>query len=831
MNFRISYIKLVNHVVLGNIETFIDNDIVSIMGRNGSGKSFLIDTLHPYSKSTRFVSTYPVKKGEVGYKQINFEFPDGIVYETIHEYQPKGKTHSCKSYLNKIENGVKLELNPTGHCEKYDELITKHLNATAGILNIGFISFKANGITGSKGTERKAVLETTIDSDTLKTYKKNVRSLLNEYNAFAKQYERKKLALAALYTESSLDDDYSDLEARKYNSEVELETVTTRFHELTHRLAELDKLRNLDVNKITQLYNIAIELNGSTNKNIMSIYHELQGYQSEAEKVSDRITRLDTDISLIKRSDAIKASLVEFKEKLDTIHKDLENHTSDLNKYVNDTDSVKLDEWLTKIIYYASEFTSRLKCIGLASNMDENTFSVLIEDLTKEKSDMSRFVAKYDLAANSTDGEKYDIVYNDICGSCVLYDKFVKSEQFVVNNRDKYNQVTRYDLPEIEQKVNLLTITKADIDSSVRNLVTDISTHLTTLSIDTIGVRSITDFLAQCSNGTLQPKLSKLKNWIADKRDIIEQLKTDEVNMTNKIAAIQEHGVEFTTTNSLSDLVSERDALRDKVRELDNILSNETNIMIMNLNINDPVISEYIVKTFDDLITIYNMMSKNNTYYNELKHELDKVTDRKNELPGIINNLFASMIENRHKLNELQEINTSLLNYDKSRGILQKCKDVIEKDIPLALLQNNLKFIEDSTNNILSANDINMSVNIISTDKEIIIEVSMKDKVVEDATQLSDGETCIMSLLLNACVLNIIGYPILCLDEIDANLDTVMKSKFNDLVCTIMSTLNISQVICISHNVASGINFSTKLLLGSSEGLEVLQQDAKIIKL
>lgn len=829
MNFKISYFKLINHIVLGDKECYIDNDIVSIMGRNGSGKSFLIDTLHPYSKSSRFVGSYPVKKGEVGLKQVNFALPNGITYETIHEYVPKGKSHACKSYLNKIENGIKYELNPTGHCEKYDELIRMHLNADNSILNIGFISFKANGITGSKGVERKKVLETTIDSKTLKDYKKNVRQHLSDHNAYAKQYEHKKMKLASFYTEESLSKERDILESKKSMMEIKLKEADSKYHEIKHKLDEVTKMRSLDVNKIKTLYNISTLMNEG---DVIHTKHaELTQALSSFKTLSNELYDVNEQITSITMLNTLKKQMRESERHLNVINNDIANHINNVSEYVNNYDDIKLIEWMWKFENYSREVSTRLSNVKVVLN-NANTLNEILRQLSEEQNTLTQFIAKYDLANSNSDGEVYDVTYHDVCNNCSLYNKFIKSEQFILENNDKYKKTTQYDLPEISDKIHNLSVVRDTMHKSVVNIISDIKIHLTQKSIDTIKVKDIDSFIMACSNDDLTNKINKLNVWVTEKKDIIEKLKQNKADLENKISTMKLQIDNFDDPEiELVDLTTKRSELTQKCTEMDTMLNTAVNKMILDLDMSDRDIIEYSLKNHKDLKVIYNMVSENDRYYNHLSEELQRITRDKNELPVKINEVFVDIINNNNKLAELQDVNTKLLEYDKTRKILQRCKDVIEKDIPLALLQNNLKFIEDSTNAMLSSNDINMTVNIISTDSEILIEVTMGDKVVDDATQLSDGETCIMSLLLNACILHIIGYPILCLDEIDANLDTVMKTKFNDLVYTIMSTLNVSQVICISHNVASGINFATKLLLGSSAGLDVVQNDSTIVKL
>ena len=132
----------------------IDRDIIQILGLNGSGKSLLMSTLHPYAKSGRFDKSYPIKIGMSGYKKVVYR--DGNKYIiTEHEYTPKGDTHSAKSYLTIMENGVETKLNPTGHRDMYVELVNTHLHYNSKVEDIANLSESFNGITNSTPLDRK----------------------------------------------------------------------------------------------------------------------------------------------------------------------------------------------------------------------------------------------------------------------------------------------------------------------------------------------------------------------------------------------------------------------------------------------------------------------------------------------------------------------------------------------------------------------------------------------------------------------------------------------------------------------------------------------------
>lgn len=814
--FKITHLKLVNHIVLGDVDINFDNTMISIMGKNGSGKSFLMDTLQPYARSTRFISSYPVKKGEVGYKQVDFQLPDGTIYETIHEYMPKGNTHSCKSYLNKISGDTKMELNPTGHCEKYDELIRKHLNSDPAILNIGFISFKANGITGSKGVERKKVLESTIDSNILKTYKKNVKQLVSEYNAYYKQCEHKKIRLASLYTESSLEREIASCKNKKLELEMELSSKQTELQTLMVERDRLEKLKLIDRTKLKTIYDIAVKLKGiDFEGNINSRYHELSDVSKRLQIDSNRIVSLNDKIIQINRSNSLKSNITALEKQLNDVNKNIIDQENNLNDYVCNWRENKIEEWLSKLIYYSNEFSKRLTNIKIVVST-ESAFNTILNELIEDKVQIDKFIARYELASSNSDGEKYDIIHYDVCDKCKLYDKFVLSEKFIEDNRDRYKKEIEFNIPERLEKINNLTLLKDNVLQSVKNLILDIPTYLTEKSVKTLDIKDVDTFLYACSNNKLTMKLNNLYDWIKDKKSIIESNKTEIDNISNKINWMKDtlSTCEINETN-IEKYELEVSELMDKVRKMDNEISNPISKLILELDMTDSFNMEYVLKDVDEVITIYDNIANNDNKLQEVISRCEDINKSIKLLPFEIDNTFAKMIDYNHKLDELKDVNSRVVDLDRKRKMFQRCKDIIEKDIPLVLLRNNLKFIEETTNNMLTINNINMSVNIIPTDSEIIIEVNVNDKTIDDAVQLSAGETSIISLLLNACILHILGYPILCLDEADSFMDTINRVKYVDLLGCIQSMLNINQVILISHHITgTNIDYATKICIG-----------------
>ena len=145
----------------------------------------------------------------------------------------------------------------------------------------------------------------------------------------------------------------------------------------------------------------------------------------------------------------------------------------------------------------------------------------------------------------------------------------------------------------------------------------------------------------------------------------------------------------------------------------------------------------------------------------------------------------------------------------------------MEKEIPLIMLNNVLSFIEKQTNILLDENNIPINIEITVDDINIMISASVNDIEIADISQLSSGELCLVSLIMNACVLTLTGYKVFCLDEIDANLDIINRKKFNQIIDSLLATLEIDQIICISHSVESASDTAYRIVIGDIEGISL----------
>lgn len=96
-----------------------NNNIVMLLGGNGSGKSVIMSSLQPYKESFDDRKTL-ILEGTEGRKEIDY-LHNGHKYEIVHIY-----AKTAQSFISK--DGV--ELNENGGVRTFEEIVSKELGIT-----------------------------------------------------------------------------------------------------------------------------------------------------------------------------------------------------------------------------------------------------------------------------------------------------------------------------------------------------------------------------------------------------------------------------------------------------------------------------------------------------------------------------------------------------------------------------------------------------------------------------------------------------------------------------------------------------------------------------
>lgn len=146
-------------------EIYIDfrkskNRITMIVGRNGGGKSTLLDLLNPYPDSNdKFIP------GEAAEKEIAYLY-NGITY-VLNFYHPvsnSGNRGQTKAYIKKqTENGF-IEYNPTGNITSFKDILDSEFKLDPNFIALSRISTEDKGLVDKTPAERTKFVNNIIEN-------------------------------------------------------------------------------------------------------------------------------------------------------------------------------------------------------------------------------------------------------------------------------------------------------------------------------------------------------------------------------------------------------------------------------------------------------------------------------------------------------------------------------------------------------------------------------------------------------------------------------------------------------------------------------------------
>ena len=805
-----------NMIELGDLHiTDMSRDIIQIIGLNGSGKSLLMSTLHPYAKSGRFDRAYPIKQGMSGYKKVVYE-DRGKLIITEHEYTPKNDTHSAKSYLTIIENGQEINLNPTGHRDLYVELVDKYLHYNSKVENIAHLSESFNGITNSTPLDRKKIVESTIDSERIAMLKKNVIETLRDKKGATKGLTQYKIQLLSSKDEKEERVYLSNIESNI--EELENTTIPALMNEKADIESKLNGMKNdyndVDIYELSQV----IELLKEGNYDILSMAKE-------------RFITIGSQIEIKKQE------LSHIKEKIDTqeLYKKTYMDEIQIKAKLKEEEidlSLEKEKYLSMVIKELtpqdfSELKNDIRNLKSLSN-DIRTYNLQREDVTKitdniksyieELSNKIRFyeesINKFDKISSSViKGDDYsDIPYASNCDSCSLYKAYVIDKKWIEDNKSLYNSW--------KDGVSYIEAIRKSMMNYYNTDFKEYLNHIKSLIKEDILLKTNTSDLI---NGLMMGSYDQFVDIYNVINEIHIQVAASQEIVNDYKERIKELHHEF-DEDSYNKLIESKDNI---VSEL-NKLNEEYNFLFKY----KPILSmsnSLSVKTVEDLIYIRETKISFDNTYKEYKTKLLNVTDKITRAQKDLNILTGEKARVKEVIRNLDSTNKTLLTYNREIKELDILKNILEKDIPFYLLREHLEYIEEKVNFILDGL-FPYSISIKVEEDEIVISVlrHRTNRITNDVRNCSSGEKTIIGLLLNSAVLNILGYSVLCLDEVDAQLDELFKSKFSTVIHEILSVFNIDQVFCISHNLGSHIQNSITLTLGDVSSLNIIGETKKV---
>ena len=181
-----NYVNIYNGLGLSSIDidfTKCSHKLLVIKGDNGSGKSSIIKTIHPFmDDSTVFIPDKDVKKF------ISYFLNDGtildITYTAYKGVNTRNKPSRC-SIIRKYPNGESYELNENGNINSGKEIIFDLLDMSDDYIVLSSISATNKGLGDMIPSERKK-------------YVGNIMSAISDYSDMYKLFTAKSTVLKSL---------------------------------------------------------------------------------------------------------------------------------------------------------------------------------------------------------------------------------------------------------------------------------------------------------------------------------------------------------------------------------------------------------------------------------------------------------------------------------------------------------------------------------------------------------------------------------------------------------------------------------------------------------
>jgi DNA repair exonuclease SbcCD ATPase subunit len=396
---KILYLKLKNFIGIYNgmkkTEIELDfskskNKFIFIIGKNGSGKSTILNALHPFSSNIEEKPTF-IRPNKDGYKEIHI-FNDEDIYIIKHYYKASKTGHNVKSYIAKLDkNDNEIELNPNGNVESFLEQVLICLKVDFSFLKLSSLGKDIINFIDFKAADRKKYIGNMLkDINAYEKYYKRVtdisRRLQNSIKTISLKIDsinnKEHIDSSLLYIENILEEK-NNLKERIHteigyiksivDSSDDIESILTNIHEYEVNEQELKSLKEL------------IDQNKS---------HKIDKYEKEIETLQTQLIKFQTDYNL---SEQRIIEIHENKEKLEfqiNEKKEIIMQSSDSNEDIKMLMQMKKD-YLDKIKSFDDQFAN--KEIILTKN-ELLTIETFLDDLFKtiETLQSSYSIAKLD---------------------------------------------------------------------------------------------------------------------------------------------------------------------------------------------------------------------------------------------------------------------------------------------------------------------------------------------------------------------------------------------------------------------------------------------------
>lgn len=867
---KILYLQLKNfatiYTAMKQKEITIDftkckTNIVLLVGANGSGKTSILSTLHPFAYAGNMdarSSSNLIIDDEDGYKEIHIKSDDDI-YIIRHFYKNSKRGINVKSFIQK--NGE--ELNPNGNVTSFNDTVKNELSIELDFLRLLRLGSNVSNLIDMKSTERKNFTSDLLsdintftdlfkkvndDNRVLKSLIKNVSDKITKLNIVDKE-----LLLAEIKSAEKRMEEYNT-EKGKYHHRLgtleskikellpdgveaaygQLTSFKKEFIDIERRIDSLRKLQNTvcliyDGNINTEISRVESLMNDKNNdykvnENLLSFYSDqLSKLYDEEEAIDNKLRMFTSDIEYSQ----INKLHLELSEKVKRYESEFKNYKPVYTKQELLT-ILTLSQQIDNVIREIYEFDTRAvkRIIEL---IQKNTH--IEKFISKEIDKIDREILKISANFKNNSALKNPMIIFkpmnckiDGCPYLYLHDLL-----FSETDNDKVS------ITSLETEKDILN-TMLDINKNIEYIFMMLKTHSQLLSKSSISFISVNNILNTISNGSLLNGEEILLDMISESEDFedYQGTKVKLREITSEIKLIN------STKGDIEMIKNEKSKIFNKIAEMNQTIEN-CRQLLNKLDGERKALSSYHndLRLYRDCdVEIEDITKDKNVVQNIIDETNKKISDADIYIKEImsIRDMIRQLDWNIEKLNEdllnkkisIKEFDTlsrehQILNEQfEEVAMIRKALSSTE-GIPLLFIQLYLKNTKMYVNDLLSS--------VYSEDFEIDdFEISstefnipyIKNGIrINDVAYASQGEKSFLSLALSFALItqSIKDYNILLLDEIDSTLDTKNRSLFLTILEKQMEIIDAEQVFLITHNNMFD-NYPVDIIMTSSGRLD-----------
>lgn len=703
----------------GKKEIFIDftkcrNDIILIIGKNGSGKTTIWEALQPIPLSpSKFIEKEP------GFVELEYIYDD-ILYNIRIEYpitnsRERGQT---KAFLTKITNdGSIIEMNPNGNIGSYKSALFSEFNLDPNFISLSQLSSEDMGIVSKKPSERKKFVASIVES-------------IEVYNDIYKALSKRSTIFKSMINSITA----------KIDTIGNQENLLTQLNAIDNRLQRLNNEKDKLVKELAKSESVVAltDPNGeiqniykSASDELYIIDQQMKGYNIYIDKINrtfdttslDELTNLYKSLSdklysikidIDKSNESIQDLLMSKEEEA----KYIQIKTAKVNSLQSEFNFNYLEERIKSVRKSIGECELIFSRLNLPKDnqitKDEFIYGVNIMSEIKDAISTVKSYSEEDILKEVIDGIKNNISFAEIYN-------MHKNELDELNNRKFINS------DELKMYNDLLKYT-SDLDKRPSKCKIDDCPFIKT---------ALESFNKHPSENIsrLQNENNILYEEIKEKEKIVSKLEK-EVSLSRMITNIIR-----TIKQSFS--ILNKFPTGKYLTDIDSFLDNFGNVMILN-KLTELEESLQYANTFEQYKNFQSELIKLESDYKiyqnkiEIINELiDEINNLNTKLSGIVKEIEKKRGDIFNKQKIKTELESKINSLDNSIKILRE-KDEIEKKkdsvlTKLSTITMNINIIkkEIEKQNILNSNIFNIN-------KDIEPMASEKDKIVYSLKQLKE---------------------------------------------------------------------------------------------